>query len=174
MTALVVVLAVIASREVFNFALAGEIDRKIARPVSKELIELRKQEDYRLTTYQWVDEQKGLVHMPVTRAKELVEARDAQLPLESPEYPAPPEPETLPIPGGDGGAAPTGEGGGAPEGATPTDTAPVPEEIKLEDKKEEKKPGGAPAPAPNGPAPKAPTPPKAPAPAPQPAGGDPY
>ncbi len=44
---------------------------------TQRLSELRIKEDHALTSYQWVDKEKGIVRLPIDRAMELV-VRDAQ------------------------------------------------------------------------------------------------
>ncbi|NUO54134.1 MAG: hypothetical protein HOV80_35250, partial [Polyangiaceae bacterium] len=170
-TVVLVVICVIATRQVFLQTIGAELKRKVAEPVSQELTDLRASEHERLNNYQWIDQQRGVVRMPADRAKAIVLTHYSQIPIEpvveeNPEIddepPPPPEPK------GEGGGAGAGGGDGAGEdGAKPGDEKKdekgeekkgdekKPEEKKGDEKKpEEKKPekkqaptgGGAPPP----------------------------
>jgi hypothetical protein len=134
--ALVVIVAVIGTREFFNGLVRSEKQAKVGDRVSSLLTDLRKTEQAHLSTYQWVDKDKGLVRMPSDKARGLVLAKYRATPLEAPPVPAPPAPVapaagTAPdgapsdvvTPAASGGvdpsqAAPAGASSSAVEGAT--------------------------------------------------------
>ncbi len=68
---LLILLAVIALVQYAGFAVQDELDAKVLTRPSPELSALREREVTRLSTYQWVDQKKGLVRVPVDRALEL-------------------------------------------------------------------------------------------------------
>lgn len=72
--ALVIVL-VLGTREYFLQVFDSEHRAKIESPVSSQLLALRNKEQARLTKYQWVDKEKGVVRIPIDKAKELVLAK---------------------------------------------------------------------------------------------------
>jgi hypothetical protein len=161
-TILLVVVCVIATREIFMQTIGAELKRKVREPVAKELTELRTLEQDRLTNYQWVDQGKGVVRMPTDRAEAIVLTRYAQMPIEPEptdeidDEPPPPEPKGEGGGDGAGGGDPAGAGGGDAGGEEKKDgeekkgDEKKPEEKKGDEKKpEEKKPekkGAAPAP----------------------------
>lgn len=70
------VIAVMWLRSYF-FVVRNEVEEKQVLTVSNpKLEELRTREQEELTTYGWVDKEKGTVRIPIERAMELV-ARDA-------------------------------------------------------------------------------------------------
>ncbi len=68
---LLVALAVIALVQYAGFAVQDELDAKVLTRPSPELSALREREVSRLSTYQWVDKDKGIARIPVDRALEL-------------------------------------------------------------------------------------------------------
>ena len=66
-----------------------------------DLVHMRSAEDQKLHSYGWVDQQKGVVHIPIEVAKQLV----AQRGLPAPTMPPPPA-------GGAAGSQPAGDAGG--------------------------------------------------------------
>jgi hypothetical protein len=57
--------------QVFGMTLREEIANKVLRAPNTELRKLRSREQNLLSHYQWVDEQKQVVRIPLSRAKEL-------------------------------------------------------------------------------------------------------
>jgi len=57
--------------QVFGITLREEIANKVLRAPNTELRKLRAREQNLLSHYQWVDEQKQIVRIPLSRAKEL-------------------------------------------------------------------------------------------------------
>ncbi len=57
--------------QVFGMSLREEIAGKVLRQPSSELRVLRTREQNLLSHYQWIDEQKQIVRIPISRAKEL-------------------------------------------------------------------------------------------------------
>ena len=57
-----------------------EIENKLLRPESAQLRQLRADEEAKLTRYQWVDQKKGVVRVPLDRARELVLSEWARRP----------------------------------------------------------------------------------------------
>jgi hypothetical protein len=108
---------VVGTRELFHGVFRAEIQRKVGDPVSESLTKLRAMEERRLGSYQWIDQERGSVRIPTSRASELVLAKYAAMPIEKPAAPAPaPAPEApAPAPAPEGSAAP--EAAPAPEGS---------------------------------------------------------
>ena len=63
---------VLAVDQFFEISVREEIENKLLRPESAQLRQLRADEEAKLTRYQWVDEKKGVVRIPLDRARELV------------------------------------------------------------------------------------------------------
>jgi hypothetical protein len=65
--------------ELFEAAIRREISAKVLEPPSTALRALRAEEERRLSRYQWVSREEGIVRVPLDRAVELVlkEHRDA-------------------------------------------------------------------------------------------------
>lgn len=57
--------------EVFGMSLREEIANKVLRQPSSELRSLRAREQNLLSHYQWIDEQKQILRIPLSRAREL-------------------------------------------------------------------------------------------------------
>jgi hypothetical protein len=57
--------------QVFGMTLREEIANKVLRAPNTELRKLRSREQNMLSHYQWIDEQKQIVRIPLSRAKEL-------------------------------------------------------------------------------------------------------
>ena len=69
---LLALLAVVALVQYAGFALQDELERKVLARSSPELAALRERERRRLSLYQWVDRQHGIVRIPVDQALERV------------------------------------------------------------------------------------------------------
>jgi outer membrane protein OmpA-like peptidoglycan-associated protein len=93
--AALVIGTVIGVTAFFNSLFLGEQQRKVGTPVAESLIELHKLEDKHLTTYQWVDEKKGIVRIPLTKARDVVVARYQATPINTEAPPPPPPPNPL-------------------------------------------------------------------------------
>jgi hypothetical protein len=59
----------------FEISLREEIENKQLKPESAQLRQLRADEEAKLTRYQWADQKKGVVRIPLDRARELVLAQ---------------------------------------------------------------------------------------------------
>jgi len=57
--------------ELFKATLGGEISAKVLEPPSSALRGLRAMEEQKLSRYQWVSEEDGVVRIPLDRAIEL-------------------------------------------------------------------------------------------------------
>jgi hypothetical protein len=64
----------------FEISVREEIENKQLKPESAQLRQLRADEEARLTRYQWVDQKKAVVRIPLDRARELVLAEWAARP----------------------------------------------------------------------------------------------
>jgi hypothetical protein len=72
----------------------GEVPPQRNTPVT-DLVDMRAAEDKVLQNYGWVDKQRGIVHIPIEKAKELAAARLAAQPVPvAPAPVAPPPPAT--------------------------------------------------------------------------------
>ena len=139
--AIAVIGIVIGTKEYFTSVMDAELETKVAEPVSNQLLELHKIEDARLSKYQWISKEKGVVRIPVDKAKEMVLARYQSEPIEEPPPPPPPTTGEVPVepppdaPGGekDGkdGTKPGKDGEKQPEAPVP----PPPQEKAPEKKK---------------------------------------
>ena len=59
----------------FEISVREEIENKVLKPESAQLRQLRADEEAKLTRYQWADQKKGVVRIPLDRAKELLLAQ---------------------------------------------------------------------------------------------------
>jgi len=57
--------------QVFGISLREEIANKVLRQPSTELRALRAREQSQLSRYQWIDEKKQILRIPLSRAKDL-------------------------------------------------------------------------------------------------------
>jgi hypothetical protein len=139
---------VIGTREFFNGLVRSEKQAKVGDPVSSLLTDLRKTEQAHLTSYQWVDKDKGLVRMPSDKARDLVLAKYRATPMETPPAPAPAPPAPV-APAGSSSAdgapsdvVPAGASGSAdPAQATPSGAASsAPDDASADVPKKKKKP----------------------------------
>ncbi len=117
------IIIVLAVMQFFDVSVRSEIDRKVLQVPSTALRELRATESSKLSGYLWVDQQKGIVRIPLERAIELtardwesrpsglVEVKDIAPPAAAPDAGAP----AAPAPG----AAPAPAPGAAPAAGTP-------------------------------------------------------
>lgn len=98
--AIAVVVVVVGTKEYYTAVFDKEYHEKVEVPVSPLRTQLEKTEQDRLTKYQWVDEKKGIVRIPVDKAKELVVANYKARPIntEAPAPPPPPKPAEPPPP----------------------------------------------------------------------------
>jgi hypothetical protein len=102
-----VALVVVGVYQYFLGVIREEVNRKVEAPIDERLLALRAEEESKLSRYQWVDRNKGVVRVPLERAKALLIAERAAPP------PAPPAPAAAPA--GAPGAAPAAPA--APAGA---------------------------------------------------------
>ncbi len=145
--ALVVIVAVIGTREFFNGLVRSEKQAKVGDPVSSLLTDLRKTEQAHLTSYQWVDKDKGLVRMPSDKARDLVLAKYRATPVETPPAPAPAPPAPVASAGSasaDGAPSdvvpPVASGSADPSQATPAGAASSAPDAAATDAPKKKKP----------------------------------
>lgn len=80
-TCLCLLATLIAVSEIFYWTLRSEIQRKQLAITNSVLIDTHAQEQARLTRYQWVKQNDGVLRIPLQRAKELVVADYAQAAL---------------------------------------------------------------------------------------------
>jgi hypothetical protein len=126
---LVVIIAVIGTREFFNKLVRDEKQTKVGDQVSSILTDLRKTEQENLGSYRWLDQGKGKVRIPAERATELVLAKYKATPIEvsAPPAPAPVATEAVPAgsadPGAGSEAEPPKDGEPAKDGEKPSDDA---------------------------------------------------
>ena len=66
--------------QMFNVLMREEVAEKVLRPESSALRALRADEQAKLTHYQWVDQKKGVLRVPLERAMELTLAEWAARP----------------------------------------------------------------------------------------------
>jgi len=76
--AVLFVIAILWLHSFFEVTRNQEIYRKVLSVQNVKLRDLRAQEAAQLNSYGWVDQQKGVVHIPIDRAMELMakEARE--------------------------------------------------------------------------------------------------
>jgi hypothetical protein len=92
---------------------------KVLVPVSQDLKNLHSQEDQELNTYKYIDRDKGIVQIPITRAMQLIEQEAAAGKIEYFHQPTP-----VKVPNAAGAAPASAPAAGAnpaaPAGANPT------------------------------------------------------
>jgi hypothetical protein len=115
---LVVIVAVIGTREFFNKLVRDEKQTKVGDQVSSILTDLRKTEQENLGSYRWLDQGKGKVRIPADRATELVLAKYKATPIEVSAPPAPVPAATEAAPAGSADPA------AVPSEAAPTEAGP--------------------------------------------------
>jgi hypothetical protein len=71
-TVVAIVVMVVAVKEYFAFAAQDEIAAKQLSPENTVKRAVKAREQAALSTYQWVDESKGIVRIPVDEARKLV------------------------------------------------------------------------------------------------------
>lgn len=70
-TCLVLVVMVIGVDQFYKFTIQEQLTEKVLAPENPQLRGLRADETARLTRYQWVDKDAGIVRIPLDRAIEL-------------------------------------------------------------------------------------------------------
>jgi hypothetical protein len=70
-TVAVLVVVVTLIVQFWNFTIQAEVDKKQQRPESTQLAALRAQEKGRLESYEWANQQEGVVRIPVAEAMRL-------------------------------------------------------------------------------------------------------
>jgi hypothetical protein len=124
----VVVFVIIVLLQVLFFSMSdAEMVRKDPGLASEPLVDLINTQRADLDSYKWVDQKKGVVGVPITRAMELVLADDRNARVAPPPGAAT-SPPTMPVAGG----APTVIAKPAPVSAA----SPVPPATKAEAKKD--------------------------------------
>lgn len=104
--------------------------QKVLAPVSDDLMNLRSQEAEELNTYKYIDRNKGVVQIPISRAMELLAHEAAENKLSYFQKPTPvkaanaPAAAGAPSPGGAAQPAAAGPGGPAAESSSASPTQP--------------------------------------------------
>jgi hypothetical protein len=92
----------IGVNEVFRQRMKSEVSHKVLAHANSELRELRAEEEAKLTRYQWVNKQKGVVRIPLPRAMELTladyRAKSARNDVPAPTAPFAMGPQAAPNP----------------------------------------------------------------------------
>jgi hypothetical protein len=94
-TIVAIVVMVVAVKEYFGFAAQDEIAAKQLSPENTVKRAVKAREQAALSSYQWVDQEKGVVRIPVDEARKLVVRDWDKAPLAAPApeaVPAPPTP----------------------------------------------------------------------------------
>ena len=71
-SAVALVAIVLGIDQYFRLAVLEEVELKVLRAENPALRQLRAEEDSRLSRYQWVDQKRAVVRIPLQRARELV------------------------------------------------------------------------------------------------------
>ncbi len=74
----VIVVILIALNEIFIASTEREITESVLKPESAELRELRAKETETLNSYKMLDEEQGIVQIPITRAMQLMSEEEFQ------------------------------------------------------------------------------------------------
>jgi hypothetical protein len=85
LTIVSIVVMVVAVKEYFGFAAQDEIQAKQLSPENTVKRGVKAREQAALNTYQWVDQEKGVVRVPVDEARKLVIRDWDKAPVAAPE-----------------------------------------------------------------------------------------